>query len=77
MPVNVLPFKQHWLTVHVEQWVDRHSRAMGRESESHVEAFHHLWKREVEGKGEVKDKQSQAYEDSTLQTLLKLAADNV
>ena len=69
--------KLHVLTVHVEQWVDRHSRAMGRESESPGEAFHHLWKREVEGKGEVKDKQSQAYEDSTLQTLLKLAADNV
>jgi hypothetical protein len=69
--------KLHVLTVHVEQWVDRHARAMGRESESPGEAFHHLWKREVEGKGEVKDKQSQAYEDSTLQSLLKLVADNV
>lgn len=69
--------KLHVLTIHVEQWVDRHARAMGRESESPGEAFHHLWKREVEGKGEVKDKTSQAYEDSTLQTVLKIAVNNV
>ena len=68
---------QHVLTVHVEQWVDRHARAMDRESERPGEAFHHLWKRELKGMGEVKDKQSQAYKDSTLQTLLKLADDNV
>ena len=39
---------------------------MGRESESPGEALHHHWKRLVEGKGEVKDKKSQAYIDSTL-----------
>ena len=69
--------KFHVLTVHVEQWVDRHGRAMGRESESPGEALHHLWKRLVEGKGEVKDKESQVYVDITLQSLLKLVADNV
>ena len=67
----------HVLTVHVEQWVDRHARAMARESERPGEAVYHLWKREVKGMGELKDKQSQAYENSTLQTLLKLADDNV
>ena len=48
MPISP---KFHVLTIHVEPWVDRHSRGMGKESESPGEALHHLWKREVDGKG--------------------------
>ena len=50
---------------------------MGRESESSGEAMHHLWKRMVEGKGEVKDKDSEAYVKSTFQSMMKLVADNI
>lgn len=69
--------KFHVLTVHIEQWIDRHGRAMGKESESSGEALHHLWKRMLDGKGEVKIKESEAYVVSTLQSLLKFNADNV
>ena len=69
--------KFHVLTVHVEQWVDRNMRAMGREGESPGEAFHHTWKRLVEGKGEVKDKESDNFVKSTFHSLLQVNADNV
>ena len=69
--------KFHVLTVHVEQWIDRNRRALGKESESPGEALHHFWKRLVEGKGEVKVKESVAYVKSTMQSLLKFNADNV
>lgn len=69
--------KFHVLTIHVEQWVDRNMRAMGREGESPGEALHHLWKRLVDGRGEVKDKESEAFVKSTFHSLLKLNADNV
>ena len=39
--------------------------------------MHHIWKRMVESQGEVKDKNSEAYVKVTLNTILKLNADNV
>ena len=69
--------KFHVLTVHVEQWIDRNGRSMGKEGEASGEALHHLWKRMVEGKGEVKIKESEAYVVSTFQSMLKFNADNV
>ena len=69
--------KFHILTVHVEQWVDRNSCSLGKEGESSGEALHHIWKRLIEGKGEVKNKESDAFEKSTFQSLLKLNSDNV
>ena len=50
---------------------------MGRERESSGEALHHLWKRLIEGKGEVKDKDSEAYVIITFRSMMKLVADNV
>ena len=69
--------KLHVLTVHIEQWVDRNCRSLGKEGESSGEALHHIWKRLIEGKGEVKKKESKSFEKSTFQSLLKLNADNV
>ena len=39
MPIT---HKFHVLTVHVEQWIDRNRRALGKESESPGEALHPL-----------------------------------
>ena len=69
--------KFHVLTTHIEQWIDRNGRALGKEAESPGEALHHLWKRMVDGNGDVKVKESEAYVKSTMQTLLKFNADNV
>ena len=69
--------KFHVLTVHVEQWIDRNKRALGKESESPGEALHHIWNLLVEGKGEFKIKESEPYVRSTLQSVLTFNADNV
>ena len=69
--------KLHVLSVHVEEWIDRHGRSMGMEGEAGGESMHHIWKRVIESQGEVKDKNSPAYTKVTLNSLLKLNADNV
>ena len=76
MAMPITP-KLHVMTVHFDQWVDRNCRSMGRERESSGEALHHLWKRLIEGKGEVKDKDSEAYVIITFRSMMKLVADNV
>ena len=50
---------------------------MGMEGEAGGESMHHIWKRVIESQGEVKDKNSPAYTKVTLNSLLKLNADNV
>ena len=69
--------KLHVICVHVEQWIDRHGRAMGMEGEAGGEAMHHVWKRLIEGQGAVKDKTSEAYETATMMCLNRLNANNV
>ena len=68
--------KLHVLTVHVEQWVDRNGRAMGKEGECSGEALHHLWKRMLEGLGEVKQKESEPYVKIMHNTVLRFNANN-
>lgn len=50
--------KLHVLVVHVEQWIDRNIRSLGREGECSGEVLHHTWRRMLEGQGEVKVKES-------------------
>ena len=69
--------KLHVLTVHVEQWIDRNGRAMGKEGESSGEALHHIWKRMEESQGEIKDKDSKAYKNSVLNLLLRFNVNNL
>ena len=74
MPVTP---KLHIITIHIEQWVDRFWRSPGRESEQPGESLHHLWKRVLEGQGEVRDKESNSFVQQTLKCLLKFNSDNV
>ena len=74
MPVTP---KLHIITIHVEQWVDRFGRSLGRESEQSGESLHHLWKRVLEGQGEVRNKESDSFAQQTLRCLLKFNSDNV
>ena len=69
--------KAHILMEHVGQWVERHGRALGKEGEQAGESLHHFWKRSLESQGEVKDKQSQAFETNILRVLVKFNSDNV
>ena len=45
--MNITP-KLHILITHVEQWVDRFGRSLGKEGEQQGEAVHHIWKRQRE-----------------------------
>ena len=59
---------------HVVKWVERHDRALGRDSEQALEAVHSsfgtLWKSFI-----VKDDSSVAYLNNTLKAILKFNAD--
>lgn len=69
--------KFHIITEHCGEWVERQGRSLGRESEQAGESLHHLWKRLVEGQGEVKDKSSEAFRQQILWCLVKFNSDNV
>ena len=58
MPVTP---KLHIITIHIEQWVDRFGRSLGRESEYPGKSLHYLWKQILEGQGEVQDKESKSF----------------
>ena len=68
--------KFHVLIVHVEQWIDRNARSLGKEGECSGEALHHTWKRMLEGQGEVKDKEGGWDVKVTMATLLRFNATN-
>ena len=68
--------KLHVLVKHVEQWVDRKGRALGKEGKSSGEALHHVWLRMVENQGEAKEKKSPADVAIILSVLLRFNADN-
>ena len=68
--------KFHVLIVHVEQWIDRNGRSLGREGESSGEALHHTWKRMLEGQGESKEKEGEADRKIIMSTLLKFNSQN-
>ena len=74
MPVTT---KLHVITFHIEQWVDRFGRSLGRESEQPGESVYHLRKRVLEGQGEVRDKESNSFVQQTLKCLLMFNSDNV
>ena len=68
--------KLHVLVKHVEQWVDRKGRALGKEGESSGEALHHVWLRMLENQGEAKEKESPSDVAIILSVLLRFNADN-
>ena len=51
--------------------------ALGKVGEEAGEALHHFWKRMLQGHGEVKDKESPAFDAHILQVLAKFNSDNV
>ena len=69
--------KFHIITEHIGEWVEKRGRSLGRESEQPGESLHHLWKRLLEGQGEVKDKNSDAFVAQVLWCLVKFNSDNV
>ena len=68
--------KFHVLVVHVEQWIGRNTRSLGKEGECSGKAMHHTWKRMLEGQGEVKDKEGGWDVKVTMATLLRFNATN-
>ena len=68
--------KLHVLVVHVEQWIDRNSRSLGKEGESSGESLHHAWRLMLEGQGEVKVKESNYDMKVIMSTLLRFNATN-
>ena len=69
--------KAHILMEHVGQWVERHGMALGKVGEEAGESLHHFWKRMLQGQGEVKDKESPAFDAHILRVLVKFNSDNV
>ena len=68
--------KLHVLVVHVEQWIERNGRSLGKEGECSGEALHHTWRRMLEGQGEVKVKESEWDVKTTFNTLLRFNTTN-
>ena len=68
--------KLHVLVVHVEQWIDRHGRSLGKDGESSGEALHHTWRLMLEKQGEVKVKESDYDVKVVFSTLLRFNATN-
>ena len=68
--------KIHVLVTHVEQWVERNDRALGKEGESSGEALHHTWLRMLESQGQAKEKESPADVEIVFSVLLRFNADN-
>ena len=68
--------KLHVLVQHVEQWIDRNGRSLGKEGEASGEALHHTFKRMLEGQGEVKVKESESDVKVIFSTLLRIYANH-
>ena len=68
--------KLHVLVHHVEQWIDRNGRSLGKEGEASGEALHHTFKLMLEGQGEVKVKESDSDIKVIFSTLLRFNANN-
>ena len=68
--------KLHVLVVHVEQWIDRNSRSLGKEGKSSGEKLHHAWRLMLEGQGEVKVKESTYDVKVIMSILLRFNATN-
>ena len=68
--------KLHVLVQHVEQWIDRNGRSLGKEGEASGEALHHTFKRMLEGQGEVKVKESESDVKVIFSTLLRINANH-
>ena len=67
--------KLHVLTVHVEQWLERHQQGLGLLCEQALEAAHHIFKRLWEN-FKVTDEESKFFLEAGLRALLKFNADN-
>ena len=74
--MNITP-KLHIVITHLEQWVDRFGRSLGREGEQQGESLHHIWKRLLESQGEPKVKGSPAHVLFILRCVLMFNANNV
>ena len=74
--MNITP-KLHILTTHVEQWVDRFGRSLGKEGEQQGEAVHHIWKRQIESMGQPKQQESTASVNFTKKALNIFNANNM
>ena len=74
--MSVTP-KLHILITHVEQWVDRFGRSLGKEGEQQGEAVHHIWKRLLESLGQPKDQESDASIKFIMKALLIFNANSV
>ena len=74
--MSVTP-KLNILITHVEQWVDRFGRSLGKEGEQQGEAVHHIWKRLLESLGQPKDQESRAFIKFIMKALLIFNANSV
>ena len=74
--MSVTP-KLHIMITHVEQWVDRFGRSLGKEGEQQGEAVHHIWKRLLESLGQPKDQESDASIKFIMKALLIFNANSV
>ena len=74
LSVPITP-KLHIMSVHVEEWVDTHRRAMGEDSEQALEASHGRFEK-LWASYQVRDEDSDAFLQNGLAAGLQFNADN-